>query len=74
MKVTKRKDSAGWRIQLDGRDTPILIDKGGPPRFREPQEWIAFTDNDDVLFRHEGTLLGCVKAIERIVGIVAECR
>lgn len=54
MTLSKRKDGRDWRVVANGKDTPICIIKGDPPRYREPQEWYVIHDTEEFLFTAKG--------------------
>lgn len=71
MKIQKTKEGAFWRVYAGGRKTPLLIGKGLAPRFREPQEWNVF-DDDDNHYLTANSLTGCMSTLERLAAILTE--
>lgn len=63
MALTKHREGDGWRVHKDGRQTAIVITKGLPPKFGNPQMWDV-CDDDDFLFEAK-SLSVAMSTIER---------
>lgn len=54
MKIsTKNLGDGRYAVSIDGRETRIIIERGEPPKYRQPQEWCVgvhrgSADRDDV--------------------------
>lgn len=50
--IKKRRDETStatntvWRLWIDGQRSPLYVIKGPAPKYRMPQEWDAYSDED----------------------------
>ena len=63
MKITKTREGDHWRLIIDGRRSGLLISKGPPPRYREPQDYDLTNDADDH-FMTGRSVSGLIRALE----------
>jgi hypothetical protein len=65
MTITKRREGDRWRVYVDGVRSALTIEKGAPPRYREPQEYDVCHDDGDFLFAAKS-----VARAETILGLI----
>lgn len=73
MKLTKRKEGSDYRVVINGKDSPIYINKGDAPRFGAPQEWDVCIDGEyhDFLFSASGLAVAMSK-LEKLAAVFAQ--
>lgn len=72
MKITKRRDGDVWRVQADGRDTALTIEKSEfKPKWGERQEWLVIDGGGDTVVLRLYSVGDCLTAIERIAAALA---
>jgi hypothetical protein len=70
MIVTAKKITAGsYQVNVDGRLTKLLIEKGDTPKYRERQEWDVLLLQDD---GEKSFLCGEQRSLEHAIGMISK--
>lgn len=64
-RITKHREAGSWRIAIDGRLTSLYVNKGLPPRYREPQMWEVGLDGWGVVLEAH-SVSGAMQRLEKL--------
>lgn len=70
-KIKSDEAGANWRLCIDGKPTVLLLSKGDVPRYREPQEYHVFKDDEHfspVLTAY--SVHACLSAVDDILSAI----